>query len=316
MGPGDKIGAGDSRLVTDLLPPNVEEEIFEKLVKEVEWNTMFHRGGEVPRQVAVQGEVGEDGSFPIYRHPADESPPLRAFSPTVELIREHVQKVLQHPVNHVLIQHYRTGNDYISEHSDKTIDIVRGTNIVNVSLGAQRTMTLYKKKDLIKKAAADSSQQELRQPADESAAANTEEGQTPSASSAPKAPGPPRPSQRIPLPHNSMFVMGLHTNSTWVHAINRDNRPATVKSPPERLYNGARISLTFRHIGTFLSSDETKIWGQGAVGKTKDEAREVVNGGDSAQELLDQFGFENQKSDFDWDTGYGKGFDVLHFNPL
>lgn len=32
-------------------------------------------------------------SFPVYRHPADESPPLSPFSPTVALIREHVQKV-------------------------------------------------------------------------------------------------------------------------------------------------------------------------------------------------------------------------------
>jgi hypothetical protein len=73
---------------------------------------VFDVGGEVPRLVAVEGEVGEDGrysvsfrlracmntssflySFPIYRHPADESPPLSAFSPTVSLIREHVQKV-------------------------------------------------------------------------------------------------------------------------------------------------------------------------------------------------------------------------------
>jgi alkylated DNA repair dioxygenase AlkB len=42
----------------------------------------------------------------------------------------------------VLIQLYRTGADYISEHSDKTIDVVRGSRIVNVSLGARRTMTL------------------------------------------------------------------------------------------------------------------------------------------------------------------------------
>jgi hypothetical protein len=66
----------------------------------------------VPRLVAVEGEVGEDGrystpliqfhaprevilvsSFPVYRHPADESPPLSAFSATVSLIREHVEKV-------------------------------------------------------------------------------------------------------------------------------------------------------------------------------------------------------------------------------
>lgn len=33
-------------------------------------------------------------------------------------------------LNHVLIQKYRNGEDYISEHSDKTVDIVRGTSIV------------------------------------------------------------------------------------------------------------------------------------------------------------------------------------------
>lgn len=65
----------------------------------------------MPRLVAVEGEVAEDGryvyarsfaglrldalpySFPVYRHPADESPPLAPFSPTVAIIREHVEKV-------------------------------------------------------------------------------------------------------------------------------------------------------------------------------------------------------------------------------
>jgi len=95
-------------------------------------------GGAVPRLVAVQGQVNEDGSYPIYRHPSDESPALLPFSPTVSMIREHVEKVLNHPVNHVLIQYYRSGNDYISEHSDKTIDVVRDSSIVNVSFGAER----------------------------------------------------------------------------------------------------------------------------------------------------------------------------------
>lgn len=106
-------------------------------------------------------------SFPVYRHPADESPALCPFSLTVSLIRGHVQRVLEHPVNHVLMQHYRSGADYISEHSDKTIDIVRGSKVVNVSLGAQRVMTLRMKRDGMSDA-----------------------GQS----------GVPRPAQRIPLP--------------------------------------------------------------------------------------------------------------------
>ena len=88
-------------------------------------------------------------SCPVYRHPSDESPPLLPFSPMIQLIREHVERVVQHPVNHVLIQLYRGGTDYISEHSDKTVDIAPNSCIVNVSLGAERAMTLRTKKDAL-----------------------------------------------------------------------------------------------------------------------------------------------------------------------
>ncbi|KAH9035835.1 hypothetical protein EDB84DRAFT_1484409 [Lactarius hengduanensis] len=103
---------------------------------------MHHRGGEVPRLVAVEGEIDADGNYLIYRHPADESPALHPFSPAVSRICVHVERALQHPVNHVL---YCTGTDYISEHSDKTIDVVRDSRIVCLSLGARRTMALKMK---------------------------------------------------------------------------------------------------------------------------------------------------------------------------
>ncbi|KAI6141588.1 hypothetical protein BKA82DRAFT_1004830 [Pisolithus tinctorius] len=279
LGPGDKIGEGDSELVLNILPPDLVEDAFENMRKEVAWKAMHHRGGEVPRLVAVEGDVAADGSFPLYRHPADESPALRPFSPTVSLIREHVQKVLKHPVNHVLIQHYRSGADYISEHSDKTIDVVRGSKIVNVSLGAQRVMTLRLKRDGI-------------------------DG---------LGKGTRRPSQKIPLPHNSMFVLGLETNAKWLHAINHDKRPLYQKSPEERFMNEERISLTFRHIGTFLTADESHIYGQGAKGKTRETAQPVINGTEEAVKLIKAFSKENQRSGFDWEAVYGEGSDVLHF---
>jgi alkylated DNA repair dioxygenase AlkB len=218
-------------------------------------------------------------SYPIYRHPADESPPLRPFSPTVSKIRAHVERALQHPVNHVLIQLYRTGADYISEHSDKTIDVVRDSRIVNLSLGARRTMTLKTKKD--------------------SGVGDDDEQRG------------PRRTQRVPLPHNSLFVMGLQTNARWMHSVHTDKRPEGTKEPAER---GARISLTFRRIGTFLTpTAQQRIYGQGATGKTRAEARPVVQGGAQAERLLAAFGAENHQSEFDWDGAYGEGFDVLHF---
>ncbi|KAI0044577.1 hypothetical protein FA95DRAFT_1562112 [Auriscalpium vulgare] len=277
MRAGDRMGEGDTFLVEDILPSDLAEVAFAKLREEVAWNTMYHRGGEVPRLVAVEGEVDPDGSFPIYRHPADSTPPLLPFSPTVSLIRQHVEKVLKQPVNHVLIQHYRTGADYISEHSDKTVDVVRGSSIVNVSIGAQRVMFVRTKKDAL------------------------------------SAGGAGRTTQRVPLPHNSMFVMGLTTNARWMHSIHTDKRPPTMKTAAERACGGERISLTFRLIGTFLTRGEERIWGQGAKAKDKAHARPVVNGGPEARRLISAFGSENHESDFDWEQGYGQGFDVLHF---
>ena len=227
------------------------------------------------------GRFPATNSYPIYRHPADSSPPLLRFSPTVSMVRAAVEAHLNHPVNHVLIQHYRSGKDYISEHSDKTIDVVGGSKIVNVSIGATRSMTLRTKK---------ASLGESKDDEDKS-----------------------RKNQKFPLPDRSMFVMGLETNAKWLHSVRHDNRPICTKSEEERYMNGERISLTFRNIGTFLGDGGTKIWGQGAVAKFAAEAGDVVTDQDEVEKLIDWFGRENQQSNFDWNGVYGQGSDVVNF---
>ncbi|KAF5368092.1 hypothetical protein D9758_004419 [Tetrapyrgos nigripes] len=301
LGPGDSIGAGDTFLVPKILGEELSKVVFANVRDEVKWDVMHHRGGEVPRLVAVEGEVAADGSIPIYRHPSDESPPLSPFSPTVSLIRDHVHAALakigiNHHVNHVLIQYYRSGKDYISEHSDKTIDVVQGTSIINVSLGAERVMVLRTKRD---------------------AASTTPLEAAGTAAS--------RSAQRIPLPHASMFVMGLETNKQWLHGIPHDNRPFQTKSPAEQAEGGERISLTLRCIGTFLSgnpnqtstsTEPIKIYGQGATCKTPDTAQVIPSGTRAVEEnekLIEAFGRENKESDFVWEEVYGKGSDVVTF---
>ncbi|KAH9013226.1 hypothetical protein EDB85DRAFT_1899850 [Lactarius pseudohatsudake] len=77
----------------------------------------------------------------------DVLPPELADVVFENLIRAHVERALRRPFNHVLVQLYRTGTDYtgLSEHSDKTTDVVRGSHIMCLSLGAPRTMTLKTK---------------------------------------------------------------------------------------------------------------------------------------------------------------------------
>ncbi|KAF9882440.1 isochorismatase [Colletotrichum karsti] len=279
---------GDTTVIYNVLPEPLAEGIFEKIKDEVNWQRMSHQGGEVPRLVAVQGDVASDGSMPVYRHPSDESPPLLPFSPTVLEIKAEVEKQLGHPLNHALIQFYRGGTDYISEHSDKTLDIVKGSYIANVSLGAERTMVLRTK----------------RRDKDPSST------ETPSGADSKQ-----RKIERAKLPHNSLCRMGLETNMRWLHAIRQDKRMDREKTPAELAFSGGRISLTFRHIGTFLDRDSTMIWGQGATGKSQDQAHPTINGQTpEAVGMLQAFGTENHSTTFDWDHYYGKGFDVLHMN--
>lgn len=111
-----------------------------------------------------------------------------------------------------------------------------------------------------------------------------------------------------------MFVLGLETNAKWLHGIRQDKRLLSQKSTAQTAFVGERISLTFRRIGTFLTKDETHIFGQGAKGKTKKDMRPVIAGDkDETSKMVNAFGKENQTSDFDWDATYGQGFDVLHF---
>lgn len=266
-----------SRIFYDLLPADLAEMVFDQLNAELAWQTMHHQTGEVPRLVCCQGTIDDDGSMPVYRHPSDQTLPITRWTPIVDRVRKAAEDIVGHPLNHALIQLYRGGADFISEHSDKTLDIAKGSSIVNVSFGAQRTMRL-----------------------------RTKRGVAGSASSS-------RITHRVPMPHNSMITMSLPTNAEYLHGINADKRPRVELTEEEKAFGAQRISLTFRHISTFLSVDSTRIWGQGATGKAREDARPVINGDAAESErLVKAFGAENQASSIDWLATYGGGFDVLH----
>ena len=122
-----------------------------------------------------------------------------------------------------------------------------------------------------------------------------------------------RNSQKIPMPHNSVFVLGWRTNGRWLHGIRPDKRMKNERSPEELAYEGERISLTFRNIGTFTNVERTKIWGQGARSKNQTTAGDVSTTNNTEMEaMILAFGKENQQADFNWDAEYGTGFDVMN----
>lgn len=179
-------------------------------------------------------------------------------------------------LNHVLIQLYTDGESHISDHSDKTLDIRRGTPIINVSIGAVRKMKI---KNKIK-----------------------EEDGT-------------RKSERINLANGSVFVMGWDTNKKFYHGINQDKRMSNLKTDEELDFGGARISLTFRSIATFID-ENGGLRGQGAA-KTGNAAESAIESAEDEElRMLKAFSAENREVDFDWDEHYGAGFNCINFKTL
>ncbi|GAB7326706.1 hypothetical protein MBLNU13_g10661t1 [Cladosporium sp. NU13] len=271
-----------SSIQYDLLPPDRVDGLFHKLKEEVKWQKMHHQTGEVPRLVCCQGTIDSEGDMPVYRHPSDETIALLPWSKTVDEIRQAAEAIAGHEINHALIQLYRAGTDYISEHSDKTLDICPDSFIVNASIGAERVMRLRTKRSQ-----------------------NTTEKSTQDPH--------PRTTHRVRLPHNSALLMSLETNAQYLHSINADKRPASELTPAEKAYDGQRISLTFRYIGTYLDAKSEHIWGQGATGKEREDAQRVINGDAKAvDKLVKGFGAENAAAEIAWAEWYGGGSDVLH----
>ena len=296
-------GEGDSYVIDDILPKDLAIRAYKEISEQTKWNAMLHKGGPVPRLISVQGKLGTgiildkghnsvDGTpatyYPLYRHPADVQIPCVEFLPVVDEIARHISGVLGQDLNHVLVQYYRTGDDIITEHSDKTLDIVQDTVIVNVSLGYTRTMTLRTKKNI--------------QKIDDK-------------------PVEPRMSEKVVLQDNSLFVLGPSTNQKWLHGIRAD------KTETGRAVDGSsgRISLTFRSIGTFVTSDGQHIFGQGvkppAAVETMfikpDQGNEfplqatVTDDEQEISKLYQAFSTENKTQNLTWSEIYNPGSNVI-----
>ena len=137
-------------LITDLVGSSENSSelngLFEKIDSEVQWlPDITHQGGALPRKFALQCTVNENGDKPLYRHPMDQLPPTVEFTPTVNKIRLIIEKRLGISLNHAIIQGYRDGNDHITEHADKTIDVKPDSLIVNYSIGTPRIMKFRSK---------------------------------------------------------------------------------------------------------------------------------------------------------------------------
>lgn len=142
-------GEGDV-FVSPLIPGLLEEphRWWERIHAEISFESMINQGFAVPRLISIQSIATPDGRRPIYRHPNDSEPENVEMVPLVRELLTMVEAVTGVVgLNHVLIQYYRDGRDTIASHSDKTLDVDLHTPIVNLTVGATRTMYLQHKDD-------------------------------------------------------------------------------------------------------------------------------------------------------------------------
>lgn len=306
-------GEGDSYVIDSILPPDLAKRAFTEILANTQWHDMHHKGGPVPRLISAQGRLGHGslttrtGSstttkdveyLPLYRHPADTQIPCQQFQPVVAEIAAHVSQVLGQDLNHALVQYYRTGNDLITEHADKTLDLNEGSVIVNVSLGYARAMTLRTKTK-----SSDTSSKDSQET-------------------------PKRESQRVLLRDNSLFVLGPQTNQKWLHGIRPDKTAGGLADDG----SSGRISLTFRSIGTFVTTDPADsgaklLFGIGTKASTAEadtDQRIVTEDGqeylvercvveeDEVSALYKAFSVENKADDRTRLEIYGEGSNVIN----
>ena len=125
--------------------------------------------------------------------------------------------------------------------------------------------------------------------------------------------------QKLPMPHGSFLMMSLETNRAWYHSIRQQALEGD---------DGPRISLTFRHIGSFYEPGSGAVWGVGAPTSDASEARErararvalppeerAQRARQEAEEMLRLFREENVNPGFAA-SSYRPGFEVLNFATL
>ena len=178
--------------------------------------------------------------IPVYRYPGNyQGDEWETFSwSSLSLsIKEKVETALPQfyngqRMNHCVTNYYRNSTDFIGHHSDKDLDLDKHGAIVSVSIGCERIL-------------------ELRRRAE------------------------PRDITRVVLPHGSMLLLGPITNQYFTHSIlpaseTGDEPAATTETSTTDDNNNitkydanARISLTLRHVVTYMDTTNRRLFGEG-----------------------------------------------------
>ena len=272
------IGTGDCMYIKSILDEFEYMNMFPNVKKEVNWGTMTHRGFIVPRMISIQSVIIND-------------PNIGKIIP-----------LYRHPVDVHPEQYEFT--PFVKMLKDRTEDLLKLERdyfnhcLIQLYEGGNSSISEHSDKTLdIKK---------------DTLIVNVSLG----AVRCMKIKDKTKPiSSKVRLENGSVFVLGPRTNREYYHGIAKDLRDDELKTDLEKAFNSERISLTFRNIGTFIDK-KGKILGQGARKINTLNPYETIDPKEEALRMLKAFSKENHEVNFDWESNYGCGFNVIDLNLL
>jgi len=116
---------------------------------EVAWMQMFGGNGRPFGRLKFTQASLDGGLEPIYRYPTNNQAacPTQPWSTTVRFLKDKVEAYIGQTLNHCVGNLYQNEKDFIGPHTDKMLDILEGSSIVSLSLGAARPIVLESKVD-------------------------------------------------------------------------------------------------------------------------------------------------------------------------
>lgn len=131
------------RYVARWAEPQLADAWLAELIAQTPWEqpqiTFYGRAVAVPRLVAWYGDP-----HARYRYSGLAHDPL-PWTPLLAGIRERLAEELGRPVNGVLLNYYRDGQDAMGWHSDDERELGRDPLVASLSLGATRRFDLRRK---------------------------------------------------------------------------------------------------------------------------------------------------------------------------
>jgi alpha-ketoglutarate-dependent dioxygenase alkB family protein 2 len=134
--------------IPNFLPKEIVKTAFSDILKEAEFLSdeesaivMMGKKINIPRKQCGYGDEGTSYKFTGVKVEGKTWTDV----PILNTIKEYLHEKLNIPVNFVLVNFYRNGDDYIGYHSDDEKDLDGKQPIVSLSFGAERSFLLKHK---------------------------------------------------------------------------------------------------------------------------------------------------------------------------